>query len=215
MNMKKTTLISLIIASLAPIAYAIFYNILPEQVPMHYNFQGDIDGYGSKLELLIMALIPIVSIPLFSIIPKIDPKGKNYEKFKGFYRAFILVFIIFISLMFGVILTNSLIPNTIDVTLFVCITIGILFMFIGNYMPRAKQNYSFGIKTPWTLSSEKVWNKTHRIAGFCFFFSGLIFIIIPFTSSWVTIVLFVKAIAIVAIIPTLMSYVFYKQDATR
>ncbi len=215
MNMKKTTLISLIIAALPPIAFAILYNSLPNQVPMHYNLQGEIDGYGSKMELLIMALIPLVCIPLFNIIPKIDPKGKNYEKFKGFYGGFILIFTIFMSLMFGVLVTNALIPNAIDITLFICITIGILFMFIGNYMPRAKQNYSFGVKTPWTLSSEKVWNKTHRIAGFCFFFSGLIFIIIPFTSSWVTIVLFVKAIAIVAIIPTLMSYVFYKQDATR
>ncbi len=213
MKKKKLSSIILLIFSISPIiVFLALYNVLPDKVPMHFNFEGEVDRYGSKIELLIIAILPMAISGLFYIIPKIDPKGENYKKFTGFYDGFKIVMVIFMNVIFYLMISSGLGDFALNMETIVPILVGSLLVFIGNYLPKAKQNFTFGIKTPWTLSSEEVWDKTHRIGGVSFVIGGILIIasgILP--KNEITIILFVGALLIAALFPIVMSYVYYKR----
>ncbi len=214
MKSNKILNVICIILAVLPIILCIFvYGDLPEQVPTHWNFEGEVDGYGNKSTYAFLSGLPLLLHILFSITPKIDPKGKNIEKFKGFYNSFKVFMIIFMDVVFFASLFVILNPETqlIEIGDVVNGMIGIMFIFIGNYMPRAKQNYSFGIKTPWTLASETVWIKTHRISGYTFILSGVLFLANIFLPNEYRGTMFIVAMVII-MLPSVMSYFYYKQE---
>jgi len=203
---------------LAPCAYLGFvWNKLPQQVPMHYNIKGEIDRYGSKTELLIVAAILfLVSAGVYFIltnIHRIDPKKKytanNLKQMKRL--AFIMV--VFLSALTLYIIYESTQKGNLLNGNFVFAGIGALFVVLGNYMHSARPNYFFGMRLPWTLESEDNWRYTHRIAGRLWFAGGLLMIplslLLPASAFMI---LFFIILAIITIIPVIASYLFYQKN---
>ncbi|MFI3141126.1 MAG: SdpI family protein [Clostridia bacterium] len=209
---KLIKIITPIFAFLPLISYILLYTSLPDQLPMNISLDGTVNSYGSKLEFLILPAITVVMYFVMKIVPKIDPKGKAYEKVAGFYSVFILFMTIFLGIVYLSMLCIVWEIQWLDVNFVIFILLGFLFLLIGNYMPRMKQNFTMGIKTPWTLSSEKVWNKTHRLSGYLFVLSSLPMFLMAFFNGTIMFVLMSIVIAVAVIVPTVMSYVWYKEE---
>ena len=163
-NLKREIpLILIIIAAFLVSIY--FYPMMPEKVPTHWNFKGEIDGYSGRLSgSLIMPIINLIMYILFIFLPALDPKKENYRLFESTYIYFRYLFHIFFFAMHIMIISASL-GYIVNTTRLVTFGISLLFMLMGNVMGRVKHNYFVGIKTPWTLANEEVWRKTHRLAA--------------------------------------------------
>ncbi len=156
-------MVAIFIASLAISIY--FYPFVPEKMASHWNAEGKVNGYMPKnVALFLIPFIILFLSLLFIAIPKVDPLKSNIESFKKYYDGFVILFLIFmLSLHIQIILWN--IGLKIPFNLFIPSWTAILFFYIGILLENAQQNWFIGIRTPWTLSSEKVWNKTHRLGG--------------------------------------------------
>jgi uncharacterized membrane protein len=155
-------------------ASAAVYGRLPEQVPIHWNMAGEVDGYGSRLQgaLLLPAVILFIAV-LVPVAPRIDPRGAAYEKFRPTYH---LVMNAVLTFMLGVhllVLATSL-GVELPVARLIPFGVGALIALLGNVLPRARSTWLFGIRTPWTLSSERVWERTHRVGGYLMVVAGVI-----------------------------------------
>jgi uncharacterized membrane protein len=150
------------------------YPSSPERIVSHWNAAGQADGYMSKeWGLGLIPLLMIVCVGLFAILPRIDPYKKNYEKFRDYYDGFILLFILFmLAIQTQIILWSNGYPISPNLTM--PFLIGTFFIYIGFLLGHAEQNWFVGIRTPWTLSSETVWKKTHEIGGRLFKIAGVI-----------------------------------------
>jgi uncharacterized membrane protein len=165
-------LLGIILLSL--VVGAILYSHLPERVPIHWNVYGEIDGYGGRFTGAFgIPLLTLAAYVTMIVSPRIDPKRKNYEKFTGAYNAFIAAFVLFMLTLYGAILLVSF-GYDLDIGMITPIGLGLLFIVMGNYLTRVRHNYFFGIKTPWTLASETVWRRTHRVGGILFVAAGLL-----------------------------------------
>jgi len=213
--MKKITnseIIILLLALIPSIYLAFIWNELPEKVPMHWNIKGEIDRYGSKQQLIWLSLLlPLSTYFILSIIPKIDPKnqlakmGNKYESFKFF-------FVMFMSLVSGVIIYASY-SGSIFSPKYILIAVSGLFMILGNYMKTLKPNYFVGIRTPWTLENKEVWKKTHYIASYLWFFGGLISMLAAFfLPQKAAFYFFMLVTAIIAIFPMVYSYLIFQKN---
>jgi uncharacterized membrane protein len=172
--MKKIKLITLAIILISFLIGIFLYPMFPEKIASHWNAQGQVNGYTTKF--LGLFLVPIISLFLFFLfilIPKIDPYKKNIEKFRKYYNNFILLIILF---LFYIHLLTILWNTDIKFNLMRALSpaFAILFYYTGILITNAKRNWFIGIRTPWTLSSEKVWNKTHKIGGKLFKLIGII-----------------------------------------
>ncbi|OGO05207.1 MAG: hypothetical protein A2Y60_01295, partial [Chloroflexi bacterium RBG_13_54_9] len=163
--MRKGELVVLGIILLSFILGLSFYSQMPERMATHWNAKGQVDGYMSRLwGSFILSLILLPVILLFLAIPRIDPLRANIEKFRRYYDGFIILFSIFmLALQLQVILWNIGIKVSPNVIL--PIALGLLFYYLGILIENAKRNYFIGIRTPWTLNSDAVWDKTHKVGG--------------------------------------------------
>lgn len=208
---NKGDIYSLVVFLLTIIVGAVAYGKLPDRVPMHWNVHGQVDSYGPKIIILLMVPgIMLFMWLLMRFLPKIDPKKANYEKFGRSYSIMINLFLTFFFLMQIVTILASLGYN-IKVEKIIPIAVGVLFIIIGNYLPKSKSNFFYGIKTPWTLSSEVSWNKTHRLGGKLFVISGVLTIIgtIFFTST-IAFIILMASIMTASIVPIIASYYYSK-----
>lgn len=212
MKIKKSILILLCVLALLPLALtAWFYPRLPEAIPMHWNINGTV-RYDPKHNLWITAALSPLFAVLFPVLAKIDPRRRNYEKFGGVYQGFMIVMQLFLLMMNGIIISEALYPGRISVSTVVTVGVGLLFVFLGNIMPKVKSNFYMGARTPWTLSDPDVWLKTNRLSGYLFFISGIVICICPFIfSEKMTYAVLMTAAITAAIIPTVMSYLWYRQ----
>ncbi|MZQ75057.1 MAG: DUF1648 domain-containing protein [Peptoclostridium sp.] len=158
------------------------YGYLPDTIPLHWNIQGEVDRVGGKNNVFITALLPLVLYMLMMLFPKIDPKKKSYEKHKKAYSITVGLILVFLIVIHWVTILVSLGLN-LDVSTVVSMGIGVMFIVIGNFMSQIRQNYFFGIRTPWTLANENVWKKTHRVGGYGFIAIGAAFILSAFLKS--------------------------------
>ncbi|MEO5564291.1 MAG: SdpI family protein [Chitinophagaceae bacterium] len=215
MNKVFKTLIWPVMA--IPLAYlAIEWNTLPEKVAIHYNLTGTADKFGSKNQLLIMALIlTAVNIGAYLLLRnvyRIDRRkyatvNKTRLDKIGFaisaFMAAVLCFIIY----------NSTQVDKKFSTQFIFAGVGLLFAFIGNYIHNIKPNYFAGIRLPWTLNNEDNWRKTHLLGGKLFFAGGiLITVICLFAPATISVIAFFSITATIVILPCLYSYRLHKRQ---
>lgn len=187
------------------------YPSLPSRVPNHWNSRWQIDGYGSKAFVTFgLPLINLGMYVLFIALPYIDPKRKNYERFEPTYQYLKYLLIIF---FLGVEVTSLLIATgaIVNTAVFIQILISLLFILLGNVMGRFKHNYFVGIKTPWTLANEEVWNKTHRMAAPIWVIGGIVNIILTVTGMSFNGIGFITIIAAIVIVPIVYSYIIYQK----
>lgn len=144
----------------------------PDRIPMHWNIAGQIDGYGGKLEGLLMPPALALGIYLLMLLsPRIDPGRKSYALFTGSYNTIRLAVVTVLAALYGV--THlTLRGYPIDVATVVPLITGAMLVVL-NVMGKIRPNWLVGIRTPWTLSSKMAWVKTHRLGGWLFILSGL------------------------------------------
>lgn len=142
-----------------------FYPQMPDRMASHWNSQGQVDGYMSKAWALF--LMPGMSVGLyllFLLIPRIDPLKKNIQKFRNYFDNFIIILLVFLFYLYlATIFWNLGFQFNMGYTLLPALSI--LFYYVGILVENAKRNWFIGIRTPWTLSSDRVWKKTHSIGG--------------------------------------------------
>lgn len=208
----KKHLFAIILILITCVAWAVSWPHLPDTIATHWSSGGKVDGYSSKLYGMISMVGIMIGLYVFlNVLPKIDPKKANYEKFsKGFMMmnngVLVLLFVGNIDIITSG-LGYNLFINRIPELL-----VGILFLVIGNYLPQCKPNFFVGIKTPWTLSNEEVWRKTHRFSGKVFVVLGLIMMISIFApASWRTSIILTVVLGGV-VITMLYSYFAYKKE---
>ena len=196
--------------SLLPVAVAaVFYGRLPAEIPMQWDLGGHV-GYETRWHLWLMAgMAPLFAV-LFYFLPRFDPKRKNYGKFSDAYIGFQIVLDLFLTAMCGICIAEALRPGMVDVPTVVCLLVSLLVVFLGNVMPKFRMNWYCGLRTPWTLSSETVWTKTHRVAGRMMFAAGMIGVAGSFVPNEIAkFVLVIAPIAAAAVIPTVLSWRWY------
>ena len=180
--MKKQTIFLSVICTLSFVGHLFVLPLLPDEVPIHWNVYGEADNWAGKLSTLFLALLPLLMLLLFHLIPRIDPRSKSYQKHQKAYQVSITFFILFLNIILWI--TNAAcLGYPVPIERLVPIGVGILFLAVGNYMPQLRTNYTMGIKNPWTLESEWVWKKTHVAGGFVFIIMGLCMILNGFFSN--------------------------------
>ncbi|RGY99652.1 SdpI family protein [Clostridium sp. AM58-1XD] len=173
MKNKKLRIINYMMPVLATAVVGIVYGSLPAEIPLQWSVDGTC-SYGSKIQIWMMVGMMAVLAATFDVLPHIDPKRKNYEKFGRFYDVFCLLIQAVMIFVISIVISESFHPGRISVGKWTSVVIGALLMVIGNYMPKIKSNFYMGIKTPWTISNEEIWRKTHRLGGKMMFWAGLI-----------------------------------------
>ena len=172
MRAGKIIAILIVLASFATAFY--FYPSMPDMVVSHWDAQGIADGYMSKFwGLFLMPIVALAALILMLVIPRIDPKRDNIEKFGSYFSGFIALFMLFFYYIYTLTLMWNL-GKKFDMIAFIVPAFAVLFFYIGIMLRHAKMNWSIGIRTPWTLSSEKVWDNTHQLGGKLFMAAAII-----------------------------------------
>lgn len=169
---NKTILFIIIAVSFVVSAY--FYPQFPDRIASHWNYQGQVDGYMQKFwGLFLMPIISVIMLLMFLAIPKIDPLKENIKKFRKYFDWFIIL--IFLFLLYTHVLTVIWNAGRIFNMSFAMVpAMGLLFFYAGILIENAKRNFFIGIRTPWTLSNDIVWDKTHKLGGKLFKASAII-----------------------------------------
>lgn len=203
-------IVLLILATL--IAGFIIYPSLPDRVPSHWNIHGEVDGYSSGFWGAFG--IPLLAAGIYLmmvVLPGLDPRKENYVRFKGAYRAIKLVLVLFLTMLYVIIVMSAL-GYSIPVSRFVTSAVGLLFIVLGNFMGQLRHNYFVGIKTPWTLASEEVWRKTHRLSSKVWVIAGVAMALAGLLAGGDKAALIIGAsIAVTLIIPVGYSYLAFRQ----
>lgn len=179
-------LLGLSLASAA--AYMLWaYPALPDTVPIHWGASGAVDGWGSKSDTIALALLPLALLALFAVVPCLDPRGRSFARFKGVYQGFTVFLTLFmIAVGWTVPLTAwGILPSAgTAVTTFFLTALGVGLTALGNYLPRVKPNYTFGVRLPWTLADEENWRRTHRFAGPVMVAAGAVIVVAGIASPF-------------------------------
>jgi uncharacterized membrane protein len=156
---------------------------LPPQVATHWNIRGEPDGYsGPFMAAFVMPLAILVIAALAQVLPMIDPKRANYPKFLDTYRLLINSILVFMGVVHLAVLGDAL-GAPVPMRRVMPVALGFLFIMIGNYLGRVQPNWFLGIRTPWTLSSDTVWRKTHRLGAWVFVIAGALFMVSAFVPA--------------------------------
>ncbi|HEY8164345.1 MAG TPA: SdpI family protein [Gemmatimonadaceae bacterium] len=208
--MRKHLPILIIIT--AVIITAAVYPQIPERMPTHWSIRGEVDGWSRRLwgAWLLPLLMPVLW-GIFRGLPHIDPRKANYAKFASTYEWIIASVLAFMLLMQVIILaaaTGRDVPME-RVTPF---GVGVMFLIIGNLLPRARSNWFVGIRTPWTLTSERSWERTHRVGGYVLVLIGLAMIVVSFVSPVRGLIILPFVVFPVVLLLIAYSYFVWKQD---
>lgn len=172
--MKKTNLIIISIITLSFLTGILLYPQMPSEMASHWSAQGEVDDYLPKFwGLFLMPLIAGGIYLLSRLIPRIDPLKKNIEKFRSYFDWFIVITISFLFYLYLLTIFWNL-GYRFNMGRMLVPALGFLFFYSGVLIENAERNWFIGIRTPWTLSNEEVWHKTHHLAAKMFKASGLI-----------------------------------------
>lgn len=178
MTSKLSVLISIIIVIIFNV---LFYKKMPDMIPVHWNFAGEVDRYADKFNAYVTTPILLVLAGIFmNFMLDNDPKNKTQKNMAITIGKIsipgIIFFIFMIQTIYGL-------GKEININLITNMLLGVLFIALGNYLPKAKRNYVVGIRVPWTLNSDENWNRTHRLGGIVYIITGLMFMINVFLNS--------------------------------
>ena len=191
------------------------YPSLPDQIPIHFNAEGAIDGTGPRILIFLMPAVAALILFLGELTRQIDPKRENYNRFKQHY------YLIFFgcSLLFFVIELYTIavcfhpeLEDSFSMGQWMPVFVGALIALCGNILPKFKPNYFAGIRTPWTLADPNVWYLTHRFTGKVWFVGGILLMSVSFLSGSMKTVLTLGIFILLIFIPLLYSYLAYQKE---
>ena len=208
--------IALIAAMLAASLYV--WTVLPEhaQVPVHWDIDGKVNGFAGKSFALFYAPAILSAIcALLAFIPRIEPRRLNLANSAKFYRATWIGIVCVLAAIHAATLSAAL-RLPVNVALIATVGIALVFMLIGNYLGKTRSNFFAGIRTPWTLSSEYSWERTHRLTGRLFVLTGAVGLaaLLAFGVRTASLILF-AALGASAVVGVVMSYVYWRRDPER
>lgn len=207
----KVTLIITSIAILIPVFIGLLlWNRLPEQIPTHWNINGEIDNWSSKtfavfgLPAILMALHWVCVIASSA-----DPGNKNYPP--KMLRLVLWICPV-IGLVLGSLVYATALGYDINIEVIMPLLVGLMFLTVGNLLPKCRQSYTMGIKLPWTLANEENWNKTHRLGGKLWVVGGIVTMATAFIGNfWILL----SVLVIMVAVPTVYSYLLYKKQTSQ
>ncbi|MFB3787946.1 MAG: SdpI family protein [bacterium] len=218
LNLKPIVYVGFIAITLMFIlsAYGWLHVPADQRIPVHWGINGQPDRYGSKFEgLLSIPLVSCILFALFLAIPWLEPRRMNLERSQKAYKAIIIGLFLFMLVLQGTMVFSAL-GYPFGMSQIVPTGVGLLFLLIGNYMGKMRSNFFMGIRTPWTLSSDLSWNKTHRLGGKLFAGFGVLMMILPWlVDGSVLFGFLIAGIVIVALVPIVYSYVVWKSDPDK
>jgi len=189
-----------------------FYQYFPDSVATHWDFSGQVNGYSSRgvAAFLLPAMMAGMYL-LFLALPYFDPKKDQYAMFASIYHQFKDLLIGFLFVLFLLTGLNGL-GQAVDIGFWTPLLIGGLFAKIGWLLKGVKMNWFMGIRTPWTLSSETVWDKTHQASGWVFTASGLLIAATTMVAGSAKLIVFISAILLLVFSLPVYSYILYARE---
>jgi uncharacterized membrane protein len=210
-------IIAILIVLLSAGAAAWLYPTLPEQIPTHWNIRGEVDGRGGKWTLFMFPMMMPLLLALFYFLPALSPKSFEVDSFKPTYLYIMVLVMGLFAYMQGVLLytvRQSVVEHT-DFDLGRAFIAGMFLFFglMGNVIGKVRKNFYIGIRVPWTLASDRVWNDTHRMAAWLWVGAG----ILGFGSIALGAPIYVAIVLLVAagLIPVIYSFIHYKSLESR
>ncbi len=178
MSTRTTLIISLVLIVAASLAGVLLWNQLPEQMASHWDVNDQVNGYMPRFwGVFLMPLVTLGMLVLFLVVPSIDPLKANIAQFREAFNLFIALMVGFMIYVHGLTLAWSLGYHNFKMSTAMLPFMGFLFIAIGFMLRKAKRNFFIGIRTPWTLSSDRVWDETHRLGATLFMASGVLAVI--------------------------------------
>ena len=208
---KGTLILTTAILLLPMVIGLILWNKLPEQIPMHWNVAGEVYGWGSKGMLVFYLPLFIVGLQwVCALATSHVPEGKGIN---GKSSKLVLWICPYVSLLIHTLVYAKILGYDLAVNVIMPLSFGLMFMFIGNLLPKCKRNYFIGIKVPWALNNDENWNKTHRFAGKVWVAGGAI---IAATAVFANYIVFFVLTLVMVIVPTMYSYLYFlRQNKSR
>ena len=206
-NHRKTFVLTCILILLPILPGILLWDRLPDSMPTHFSSDGTPNGGSSKA-------FAVTGLPLFLLLTHViciaftsnDPKCKNVGQ--KIFQIILWVCPV-VSVLCSITIYSSALGYDINISQYMLIFLSLMFIILGNYMPKCRQNYTIGIKLPWTLSDEENWNHTHRMAGYLWMVCGLAMLGNAFIHlEWLTSVLFL----IMILVPVLYSFLYYLKN---
>ena len=206
-NNKREMLLTSLVCLLPLFAGAALYPRLPETMVTHWDFSGNANGWSSRAATVFGLPLFILALHLVCFYAESRETKKNRNPV---LRTVLLWFCPAVSLLGGAVTLGTGLGYEMPISTVVPVFMGLLFLILGNYLPKIRQNRTMGIKLPWTLASEENWSRTHRVAGFTWVAAGLLMVVSAFWQlhgPTVTVVLLALAVGI----PVLYSYLYYRR----
>jgi uncharacterized membrane protein len=207
-------IIAIVLTALAWGLSAWLYPGLPDRIPTHWNIQGKVDGYGEKTwaTFLVPAMM-IGFLVLFAFLPALSPKHFEVDSFRSTYLYIMVLTTAFFLFMHGVILLSTWQevrqgPKFLDVGRAIVGGMFLFFAFLGNVMGKVRKNFYIGIRVPWTLASDRVWNDTHRLAAWLMVIGGIVgflLVVLGVPIAW-----WIGVLIATFLVPVVYSFVHYK-----
>lgn len=208
----KTRWLGLLFALSAIVFSAAVFTKLPDQVPTHFNFEGEPDDWMARRYAAFgMPVFAALMVLLFNMLPKISPRRANLDRFSDTYWTIANLLVAFMCVLHILVLGRAL-GWPVDVTTATLLCVGIMFMVLGNILPRTRSNWWMGIRTPWTMESENVWRATHRLAGKTFMLGGAITLIAALLPAAIRPWIAMAALGIAGFIPVIYSYLYWRRE---
>src|SRR5687767_4034793 len=213
MNTRLTTVVVLVLILAATIVGISLWNRLPDQMASHWNINDQVDSYMPKFwGVFLMPMITLGMFLLFLVIPNIDPHKANIAQFRDAFNLFIVLIVGFMVYVYALTLLWNLGYTNFGLGKAMMPALGVLFIFIGYMLRKAKRNFFIGIRTPWTLSSDRVWDETHRIGAMLFIISGILALLGSFFGGPTAFMMLMVPLMVSTLFLVIYSYVLYRRE---